>query len=172
MDDLRSTIPPQTPSTGVPQPPKRTSSMKMPIALIALLLLVLAALWFAGSAGDRTQRDLYVDVAPKGEIVGNFPTSLLPEGNPYIEESYSIAYKDSGLEFPVVTFTSTKDFEATIDEFRRLLVDDGWLILKDGSVAETPMTNFDAQKGDAQVNITVEDREAGPWVTIAYSEPR
>ena len=178
MDDLRSPgittgYTPPPPVYNPPPPPAKKSFGKK-IGLLAILMIVLVgALWLITSmSGNKLLSDPFVDVAPQGEAVKDFPAALLPEDNPFIELSYSVAYEDAGKDFPVVTFNSTKDYEATIDEYRRILVADGWLVLKDGSVEETPLTNFYATKGGAEVNITVEDKEAAPLVTIAYSKPQ
>lgn len=161
---------PSTPSMPPTPPPATHANPAKALLMIGALIVVLGALWFMSSIG--LFGPLGSDVAEKGEAVRNFPQSLIPSGDPFIESSYSITYKDAGREFPVVNFTSTKGYEATIDEFRRMLVADGWLILRDGSASDTPLTSFYATKGDAEVNITVEDKQAGPWVTIAYSKPQ
>lgn len=181
MDDFRSSAttpisptykPPSPPVYAPPSPPGGKSLSKKIVVSGGFVLVLVLVLWLLmSSSGNTLLSDPFVTNAPKGEAVKNFPAALIPEGNPYIEDSYSIAYKDAGKDFPVVTFTSTKAYEPTIDEFRRMLLADGWTVMRDGTVDESP-TSFYAVKDGAEVNITIEEKEAGPWVTIAYSEPR
>ena len=102
-------------------------------------------------------------------LIAGFPAELLLEQDAVIDTSYSIEYGAQGMVMPVARYTSKLGFNQSVDGYRRLLVEKGWLIGKDGTVDEVPVTNFFATKDGAEVNITLSLQSAGNAVVeIAY----
>lgn len=145
-------------------------------SIIIIILIILGALWFLGKG--TTDNVWYDDdgnmitQAPAGQLIDGFPAELLLEQDATIDVSYVIDYSGRGQKMPVARYTSSMQYNETTDGYRRLLIAGGWVVLKDGSIDEVPVTNFSATRGEEEVNITLTLQPDGkPVVEIAYSMP-
>jgi len=177
MHDVRYTDtnsePDIKPQTATGQPKKNR-----PWFFIVALVVVIVALAFVflfdrkGAIGP----DLYDDagnpvhIAKEGEIIEGFPTELLLEPDAVVEGSARIDYLEHGVSLPSVQYISKLPYAHNIDEYRRLLQDQGWIIQKDAFYEEMPVTNFYAVRGDTEtVNIVLAPSNEGVSINIAYS---
>ena len=186
MQDMRQSNPMAsgTPSgTGMnvppPQPapmPERHGKVGVLWSIIIIILVILGALWFLGKGTtDNVSYDAegnMITQAPAGQLIDGFPKDLLLEQDMAIEVSYVIDYAGRSEKMPVARYTSSMQYNEVIDGYRRLLVAQGWIVLKDGSIDEVPVTNFSAMRGEEEVNVTLTLQPDGkPVVEIAYSMP-
>ena len=187
MQDMRHTSPMTTPLTdggmntttpmgGGMAPESHRKSSSVLVSIIVIILLIVGALWFLGKGKDDgvtyDEEGNAITHAPAGSLVAGFPQELLLEPSAAIETGYSIAYTGRGEQMPVARYMSTLEFHEVVDGYRRLLVDGGWVVLKDGSIDELPVTNFSAQRNGETVNITLTLQQSGKAVVeVAYTMP-
>lgn len=176
--DLNDIRPASTPTnipqaSPMPQTPKH-SYRPIVVSVVVLIALIILGFLFmrAGSrpaAYDDAGNPVYK--APDGKLIEGFPEELLLEQDAVIEESSRIDYNERGENLPYAQYTSRKPYAENINEYRFLLQDQGWTILKDGAWQEMPSTNFYAQRGEAEfVNIALTPKQDGTTkVQIAYS---
>lgn len=167
INDMRSPMPP-APSTPVVETHKQRKGIIMVVVFILILLAL--AFWLADMKPSLRYDDagnVITDAAP-GTVIAGFPTELLRESGVMIEGSYSIAYETEGKEMPYARYTSGESYAQNVSGFRALLQEKGWVILKDGSVDEIPVTNFYASKDAAETNIMVTQNSDGT-VTVQIS---
>ena len=145
-------------------------------SILIIVLVIVGALWFLGK-GTRSgvwydENGNKVTEAPAGQLISGFPTELILEQDASIEKSYVTDYANAGQRMPVARYTSSMNFNQVVDDYRRLLIAQGWTILKDGSIDEVPVTNFSATRGSETANITLTLQNDGmAEVEIAYSVP-
>lgn len=186
MQDMRQTTNPasgMSSGAGMNVPPQTTTSMpehhsKQGVlwSIIIIILVIMGALWFLGGGmeGNVSYDDQgnKITQAGAGALIDGFPAELLLEQDATIETSYAIDYTGAGERMPVARYTSTMQYNETIGGYRQLLIEQGWTVLKDGSIDEVPVTNFVAMRGEERVNITLTLQSDGkPTVEIAYSMP-
>lgn len=178
MHDVRYTDTTSAPDI-TPQPaseePKEHRYRFLIVALVVVAAVLVLGFWFVrdGGVGSPDQYDDAgnpVYIAEEGTIIEGFPTELLLEPDVAITGSARIDYAQQGISLPSVQYTSQLSYAHNIDEYRRLLQAQGWIIQKDAFYGEMPVTNFYAVRGEGEaVNIVLAPGGDGISVSIAYS---
>ncbi len=157
-------------------PHEHHSSSRVLWSIIIIILVIIGALWFLstkeGSNVTYDEQGNAITQAPEGQLATGFPKELLLEQDAVIQMSYVIAYATRGEQMPVARYESKLGFNQTVDGYRRLLIEQGFVIGKDGTIDEVPVTNFSATKDTAEVNVTITLQSAGnAFVEVAYRTP-
>lgn len=178
MQDMRystsgeSPVTPPTPPV-TPEMPHEHHRAPLIWSLIVVAVVLAAGLWLLGQRADNMttydENGNAIVQSPEGQFAAGFPRELLLEEDATPEMSYTISYEGEGRELPVARYSSTLSYEENINEYRRLLVADGWTVLKDANSSEGDVTNFYATKDGAEVNITVAwEADGTVTIEIAY----
>lgn len=179
MEDMYTPSQPSQPlastvQNGMMQPPLHHSSKPLRIFLVILVVILVGWGLFVllnQKAVTYDDQGNPITTADAGTLVSGFPEALLAfEPNAAISESFRIDYLNKNQSLPFARYTSAKTYQENIDGFKTLLQEQAWAVTKQGSILETPVTNFYAVKEKEQLNITLtQNEDSTVTVQIAYS---
>lgn len=144
---------------------KRVVGVVLAVVAIAGVLAIGFALY------KNINRNGAVTTAPKGEVVQNFPQSLIPKQGVVVKQSYSVNYADGKVTQPVVEYYSPFPMWQNVAMFKEMLANEGWKIAQAPDVTQkTTFIYAVKQVTREQVNITLQSApdNRGINITIAY----
>lgn len=135
--------------------------------VIAILAIVVLGAGVIVILNIYTQKER-ITTAPAGEVVANFPKSLILEKGISIEQSYSINYQGGAVIQPVVKYISEKSMGDNVNEFKNYLTQNGWTITHEAN-PNLAITFFSATKQSEKVNITLAVDRISQKITVTIA---
>lgn len=107
--------------------------------------------------------------APQGQLVPQFPKSLILDSNAAISGSYSISYSTSTNQY-TAEYDSTSSMAALYGEYQSYLPQNNWTVT--GSLTTHPTFRvITASQGSDQLQVVISAIGKGSQATITYVVP-
>lgn len=161
-----NTMPP--PPLEKHRPWKTITIIVIAVAVIAVLTMMLQKTTTGPDGYDEAGNPVYR--AQEGELIAGFPKELLLEQDGVILDSARIDYTAQGISLPSARYLSRQSYSQNIDGYRRLLLEQGWVVQKDAFYEEMPLTSFYATRNETEtVNIILTPSNDGIMVSVTYA---
>jgi ABC-type multidrug transport system permease subunit len=133
------------------------------VVLIAFLLAIFLSLHANNPASSIPPTPV---IAPQGQLVPQFPKSLILDSAAAISGSYSIGYSSSINQY-TAEYDSSSTVTSLYNQYKTYLLQNGWTIT--GTLTSHP--TFDvigASQGANQLQVVISTQGKGSEVTVTY----
>ena len=135
--------------------------------VVVVLAIVLAFVWKPGSTPPVASGPTPV-FAPQGQLVPQFPKSLIVDTAAGIDQSYSIGYSSSTNQY-TAQYSSSSSIATLYNQYKTYFGQGGWTITNNsGATAASKIAVIYAATSTANVNVTIVTQGKGANVTISY----
>jgi hypothetical protein len=136
------------------------------VGVVVVVIVVLAWILWRLTPQQQIQSVPVTTFAPRGQLVPQFPSSLVLDPSAVVSGSYAINYSSSTNQY-TAQYGSSDTVTALYKNYTSYLISNGWTI--SGSLTTIPTLDvISAAQGSNQLQVMIATKSKGSQVTITY----
>lgn len=131
-----------------------------------VVVVVIVIVWAVWASMPKTPSGPQPVFAPQGQLVPQFPKSLILDNSAAVNGSYSINYSTSTDQY-TAEFNSSSSMASLYSEYTQYLSANGWMITNSSTMYSTSRGLY-ASNASSDVAVGIVSQTGGSQVTITY----
>lgn len=136
------------------------------VGVAVVIIAVLFAVFSRPHANNSASATPTPVFAPQGQLVPQFPQSLILDSNAAVSGSYSVNYSSSTNQY-TAEYNSSSSMATLYAQYKQYLPANGWTITND-SAQYAHSRGLYATNASSDVTLTIIPQGSGSQVTISY----